>query len=399
MTVQSSESCNRGAPHGGDSTCAGEIIRYLLKTGSPLHLRALRAFEPLMVVTGIVTPFAAISVNYEVVFYSFRARVRFITEHMGYLCLRKPLVGRVRVAQPKSTDIRGKRNIACNESTNGKWHPDACWMDLLTSSEYVRSPTLSAQNRMGRPNAFRLSQNGGHLSASVVWIGFSLITILCLTLGWGQTSSTETEIWPEVDAHVQLPSHLRVLAFGGLEQGIDYPFQQWYSAAALGSQFKPILMKHLLNIDPDKEHYLVFGGGYEFLRTAQSGEVHHENRITIDATPGFRPSARFLLRDRNWVELRWIDRKYSTTYRNQLSVERDFLVHEVRFTPYGSAEIFYDGPKHSWDQEWYTAGVQLPSKRLFMLETYYRREHCKTCTPTNWNAAGVTLNFYFANPK
>jgi MtN3 and saliva related transmembrane protein len=33
---------------------------YLLKTGSPTHLRALRVFEPLMVVTGIITPFAAI---------------------------------------------------------------------------------------------------------------------------------------------------------------------------------------------------------------------------------------------------------------------------------------------------------------------------------------------------
>lgn len=28
----------------------------------------------------------------------------------------------------------------------------------------------------------------------------------------GKTLSTETEVWPEVDAHVQLPSHLRVLA-------------------------------------------------------------------------------------------------------------------------------------------------------------------------------------------
>lgn len=33
---------------------------YLLKTGSPMHLRALRVFEPLMVVTGIITPFAAV---------------------------------------------------------------------------------------------------------------------------------------------------------------------------------------------------------------------------------------------------------------------------------------------------------------------------------------------------
>src|SRR5260370_26340596 len=33
---------------------------YLLKTGSPLHLKALRVFEPLMVVTGIVTPLATL---------------------------------------------------------------------------------------------------------------------------------------------------------------------------------------------------------------------------------------------------------------------------------------------------------------------------------------------------
>jgi uncharacterized protein with PQ loop repeat len=33
---------------------------YLLKTGSPAHLRMLRVFEPLMVITGIVTPLATI---------------------------------------------------------------------------------------------------------------------------------------------------------------------------------------------------------------------------------------------------------------------------------------------------------------------------------------------------
>jgi hypothetical protein len=312
--------------------------------------------------------FCSHSIDCEVVFYSLRARIRSITEHVGYLCLRKPLVGCLRIAQQKTADIRRKRNIPCNESTDGKRHPEACWMDLLTSLDATRFIVL-------------------------------LTTLLCSTLAWSQASSTETEVWPEIDVHVQLPSHLRVLAFTGLEQGIGFPFQQWYSAAALGYQFKPILLEHLINIDPDKEHYLVFGGGYEFLRTAQSGEVHHENRITIDATPGFRPSARFLVRDRNWVELRWIDGKYSTTYRNQLSVERDFLVHEFRFTPYGSAEVFYDGPKHSWDQEWYTTGIQLPIRRLAMVDIYYRREHCITCTPTNWNAAGITLNLYFQNAK
>lgn len=99
------------------------------------------------------------------------------------------------------------------------------------------------------------------------------------------------------------------------------------------------------------------------------------------------------------MELRWIDGKYLTTYRNMVAAEVDLRTHSIRFTPFGNAEFFYDSPEHSWDQEWYTGGVQLPYKRVFMLETYYRREHCHTCIPQNWNAGGVTLHFFFANDR
>jgi Protein of unknown function (DUF2490) len=231
-----------------------------------------------------------------------------------------------------------------------------------------------------------------------LFFGMFLVTVLCSVIA-GQTPTTETEVWPEADAHVQLPSHFRVLAFAGTEQGVGFPYQQWYAATALGYQFKPILRQHLENIDPDKEHYFLFGGGYEFLRTIQSGKTKDEDRMTLEATISFRPSTRFLVADRNRVELRWINGVYSTTYRNRLTVERDFLVHGFRFTPYGFVEVFYDGAKHSWNEEWYTAGVQWPYKRLFMLDTYYLRQNCTSCNPANLNVAGVTLNFYFGNRK
>ncbi len=199
-----------------------------------------------------------------------------------------------------------------------------------------------------------------------------------------------------------MPSDLRVLAFVGKEQGVGFPFQQWYGAVGLGYQFKPILRPHLENIDPDKEHHLVFGAGYDYLRTLQSGTVSDENRLIIQLTFAFRLPPQFLMSDRNWTELRWKNGKYLATYRNMLSVEHDFLLHGFRFTPYGTAEFFYNqyfGPKNSWDQEWYTAGIQWPYRRVFMLDTYYRREHCPTCVPENWNVGGLTLNFFFRNPK
>src|SRR5271167_323251 len=183
-----------------------------------------------------------------------------------------------------------------------------------------------------------------------ILLKISLLLIFCSVAdAQSETSSTDTQAWPEVDVHIQMTSSLRILTFAGTEQGIGFPFQQWYTAAALGYQFKPILREHLINIDPDKERYFLFGGGYEFLYTTNSGKQTDENRVTLDGTFGFRPTARFLVRDRNWLELRWIDGVYSTTYRNMVTVERDFLVPGFRFSPYGSAEVFYDGSKHSWD--------------------------------------------------
>jgi Protein of unknown function (DUF2490) len=235
-------------------------------------------------------------------------------------------------------------------------------------------------------------------TASFFFLELPWIAAFCLiAAAQSLTTSTETEVWPEVDAHIQLPNHLRVLTFSGVEQGVGYPFQQWYAAAALGYQFKQILRPHLENIDPDKEYYFVIGGGYEYLRTIQSGKVKDENRLVIEMTPGFRPMPKLLLRDRNRIEFRWIDGSYSTTYRNMLNLEHDFLVRGFRFTPYASVEVFYDGDQHSWNEQWYTGGVQWPYKRLLMLDTYYRREHCSSCVPSNWNVAGLSLNFYFRN--
>jgi hypothetical protein len=228
----------------------------------------------------------------------------------------------------------------------------------------------------------------------------SLSAVFCTRgLGQSQASDTETEFWGEADAHVQISPKMRVIAFGGLEQGVGFDYQQWYSAAGLGYQFKPILKSHLENIDPDKEHYLVVAGGYEFLQTKQTGKTKDESRVIVEAIPGFRPPGGFLVRDTNRVEFRWVNGVYSTRYRNKLDVERDFVTHGFRFTPYGSAEVYYDGATNSWNQENYAAGVQWPFKRLLMLDTYYQLQKCPTCKPPNANVAGVTFNVYFRNTK
>lgn len=199
--------------------------------------------------------------------------------------------------------------------------------------------------------------------------------------------------------HLQFSSNFRVLAFAGAPAGTNYPYQQQYVAAGLGYQFKPILRPHLINIDPDKEHYFVLGGGYEFLRTIQSGKTINEDRAILDGISRFRPSSRFLVIDRNRFEFRWVNGKYSTTYRQKLTIARDFLVSGFRFTTYGAGEVFYNGAQSSWNLDLYTGGIQWPYKSFFMLDTYYQRQKCNFCNPVNVNIAGARLNFFFGHSK
>lgn len=223
--------------------------------------------------------------------------------------------------------------------------------------------------------------------------------LLLITFGAGALAQSDTvaEFWPAVDAHVQLADNYRLLGFVGMRKGEESEYQQVNGGLAFGYQWKKITKTHYENIDPDKEHILLLGGGYEFLRTVQSGKPKDEDRAVLEAYPGFRPVPRFLLRDRNRVEFRWVDGVYSTRYRNQLWGEYDIAIRNYRFSPYGAAEFFYNGASASWNEEQYTAGLQFPYKRILMLNTYYLRQNCPTCKPANLNVGGITVNLYFRN--
>jgi len=149
-----------------------------------------------------------------------------------------------------------------------------------------------------------------------------------------------------------------------------------------------------VNIDPDKEHMFVFGGGYEYLQTL-SGKTNTENRVFLEAVSGFRLLSQLIVRDRNRVEARWVNGVYSIRYRNEVSCDYDITIRKFRFTPYGSAEFYYDGANKSWNEEQYTAGIEWPYKRILMLRTYYPRQNCTTCSPRHQNVLGLTLNVFW----
>ena len=222
-----------------------------------------------------------------------------------------------------------------------------------------------------------------------------VVIVMGVTASAQDTDNTVGEFWPEAEAHIQFPENWRLLGFVGLKKGEDFPYQQVYAGFGLGYQWKQITKPHLENIDPDKEHTFVFGGGYERLQTLNSGKTSAENRLALQAVAQFRPASRLLLSDRNRVEFRWVNGVYSTRYRNLVQGEYDLKIHEFRFSPYASAEFFYSSTTSSWNQEWYTAGIEWPYKRILMVQTYYLRQNCTNCNPANLNVGGLTLSFFF----
>jgi uncharacterized protein DUF2490 len=220
----------------------------------------------------------------------------------------------------------------------------------------------------------------------------ALVAMLC-GIACGQARTAE-EFWPEVDAHFQFAQTWRVLGFAGSERGEEIGYRQFHAGVGMAHQWKRISKPHPENINPDKEHIFVLGGGYEYLRTVL-GKTKTENRAVLEAMPGFRPFSRLLVRDRNRVEFRWVAGAYSTRYRNEVYAAYDVSIHKFRFNPYASVEAFYNGTTSSWSQEQYTAGIEWPYKRRLMVNTYYLRQNCPICGSAHLNVGGLKVNLYF----
>ena len=70
---------------------------------------------------------------------------------------------------------------------------------------------FSSKSMFYKPASFRVA------------LAWAILAISCSsTSGQSSSQTTETEVWPEVDAHVQFASNLRVLAFTGLEPAVGY---------------------------------------------------------------------------------------------------------------------------------------------------------------------------------
>src|SRR5262249_16760398 len=139
---------------------------------------------------------------------------------------------------------------------------------------------------------------------------FILFALSDVTTAVGQTPDTGWETRPKVLAAIELVPRTRIETWVELQHGVNFSFQRWRTGALLDYRIKPILKIHRDDIDEDKNHYLVFAAGYEYLHTVQNGSKRIQNRILAQVTPHIPLFAGLLLSNRNRTEFRWVNGAY-----------------------------------------------------------------------------------------
>ena len=218
-----------------------------------------------------------------------------------------------------------------------------------------------------------------------------LATLSCETKA--QTDTTAKEFWPSVKVHFDLPRNARLQLSFERHDGEDARKLQSKFGTLFSFRMKRIVKSPLAGVDSEERYYMTVGVGYE--RLQPSGE----NRLVIQATPRYLPGAGILFTDRSRFEFRWLETGYDFRYRNKLAIQRSFKVEKFRFTPYASGEVYWARNLHAFNENQYAFGVQLPFKRWLMLDTYYQRQNCNTCSKEKVNIFGLTLNLFFGRKE
>ena len=217
---------------------------------------------------------------------------------------------------------------------------------------------------------------------------------LCGTVEAQQTNSDDvhSQLWPELDLHIPLKPKFRLVIVTSVKKEEETRQKQEIQIAG--------------RVDYLHSKRFVIGGGYSY-RRSPGDDPSNEHRVFAEQTIKQRIPLKILLSDRSREEIRIIDGDGSFRYRNRVTLEREFRVHERSITPYSSIEVFHDSRFGVWNRNRLIVGVQIQLKRAMplldlvhprhhlVLEPYFARQNDTRSAPNHVHAFGLTLNIYF----
>ena len=204
---------------------------------------------------------------------------------------------------------------------------------------------------------------------------------------------------PEIDAHLKLNSFVR--AYLQVKQDRDGGDPaQFAIGPSIQFYLKPLVrLKHVtaFDLDDSKSRALVLEAGYRYINEPNTPT---ENRMVLAVTSNFPLTAGFHLSDRNRADLDWKNGIFNWRYRNKLTLQRTLSIGSYHFSPYVSAEPFFESQYGKWSTTSLYAGSLFPVGKHVEFNAYYEHDNNTGKHPNNQvSSLGLTLYLFFSLEK
>jgi hypothetical protein len=209
-------------------------------------------------------------------------------------------------------------------------------------------------------------------------------------------AASDTELWPELSAFVQLNDRARVYLDASASANKESNTQSLDASAFVDLSIQPIFRGNLRTEDWQRSRYLWARMGYTRVFKVEQGTREVVEDRGVLAIYGRAPlPADVWLEVRTRADLRWIGDAYSTRYRLRLDASREFNWFEHTVVPYANAEAFYDTRYDGWARTLYQAGAELTLSKRFRVELYLARQVDRLPSKQSVNAPGIVAKWYF----
>lgn len=192
-----------------------------------------------------------------------------------------------------------------------------------------------------------------------------------------EADETRAEFWPEAQLHLGLDPQTKIILLGNISRSRE-------TRSNLEGQLG-------INVDYRFDDMFSVRAGYRFATSLVRDDPYTEHRFLFEQTFRFQLPWSLLLSLRTREDLRFIDGKFSARFRERATIERNVEIGGYTFTPYGSAEAFYDTRYDTFSRYRFALGAVFPVNKNISLDASVVRQTDLKSSTRHVNAVGLTL--------
>jgi len=212
--------------------------------------------------------------------------------------------------------------------------------------------------------------------------------------------STQTQIWPELEAYYRLNEKFRLYsAISGTKSNSEYTDG---TAGIYIDFFALPLLRGKNNTemhDTSRGYFSWFRMGYSYSDAPPYEKRKVVNIFETESDLNFHMPADIMLIVRNRVDWRWVNGDFQPIYRPRLKFIRNLKTEYLTFNAYLWSEYFLYWNDNTENRLRIAAGTVIRVLKWLDFETYYmyQFQHSPSVTPVH--AIGIQFDLYFSSKK